>query len=128
MPHNGAIGTVRTSYIIDYWTICRTTETMDKAIVQAQSWQLALHTIRYVHVNRKVPRGAMSIQQYSGHIVLCQQMGAKSGLSWHDVMVLPGVRRAVEHMEDLAQLCHTGAARRYHPYCHTIRQEHSEYS
>ena len=33
---------------------------------------------------------------------------------WHDVMVLPGVRRAVVHMEDLAQLCHTCAAKRYH--------------
>ena len=31
-------------------------------------------------------------------------------------MVLPGVRRAVVHMEDLAQLCHTCAARRYHLY------------
>ena len=101
---------------------------MDKAIVQAQSWQLALHTIRYVHVNRKVPRGATSTQQYSGHIVLCQQMRAISGLSWHDVMVLPGVRRAVEHMEDLAQLCHTGAARRYHPIVTQFGRNISEYS
>ena len=39
--------------------------------------------IRYAHVNRKVPRGAMSIWQYSGHIVIRTTDGSRSGLSWH---------------------------------------------
>ena len=61
------------------------------------------------------------IQQYSGHIVLYNRW-EPSGLSWRDVIVLPGVRRTAEHMEDLAQLHHTellGGTILYH----TIRQE-----
>ena len=84
---SGAIGTVEDLLQYkNYWTICRTTETMDKAIVQAQSWQSALHAIRYVHVNRKVPRGAMSIWQYFGHIMIKSTDGSREWTfvaCWH---------------------------------------------
>ena len=111
-------------------------EGQGQAIVQSSvAVGSAFTPIRYAHVNRSDHcdrSSAILVKQYAFSIFWAyramSQMRAKGGLSWHDVMVLPGVRRAVEHMEDLAQLCHTGAARRYHPYCHTIRQEHSEYS
>ena len=102
MPHNEAFGTVRTSYIIDYWTTCR-----------------ALRPWTGLSFKRNLGE-TISIQHILG--LSCHTADdSQSGFSWHDAMVLPGVRRAAVHMEDLAQLCHTCAARRYHPDCHTIR-------
>ncbi len=52
MPHSGPSVLLRTSYIIEILDDADT-ETMGKVIVQTQSWQSALHAIRYGHDNRR---------------------------------------------------------------------------
>ena len=98
--NSGTFGTVEDRLQFrNYWTIMQTTETMDKAIVQAQSRQSALHAYQAPACQQPYHVGAMSIRQYSGHIVPGTTTDeSRSGPSWHIVMMLPEVRQAVGHL------------------------------